>query len=294
MTCVNAGMRGDGMDFESTSRTVALEGGDLHYHEAGDGPPLVMLHGSGPGVSGWANFSGILSHFARHFRVIAPDLPGYGRTPAALGAPPPQAAKAVLAMMDALGIARTDIIGNSFGGMLGALLAAQHADRVRRLVCIGGIGFWTLSSFPPEGLLRLVEFVEDPSRDRLTAWLTSMVYDPAFVTEEMIEGRLALATRPDIMAASKAMYSRATFAAITANLRGPNALASVAHLASIDAQTLLCWGRDDRVNPLDGALLPMRLIPNCELHVFPKCGHWAMIEQKAAFEAVVTAFLIRD
>lgn len=281
------------MDFDATSRSIALDGGDLHYHEAGAGPPLVLLHGSGPGVSGWANFSGILPHFAKHFRVIVPDLPGYGRTPAALGAPPPETVKVVLAMMDELGIERADVIGNSFGGMIGGMIAAHHSGRLRRLVAIGGIGFWILSPFPTEGLLRLVEFVEEPTRDRLTAWLRSMVFDEALVTDELIESRFALATRPDILAASKAVYSRASFAAIAANVRGPNALAGMAHLASIQAPTMLCWGRDDRVNPLDGALLPARLIPNCELHVFPKCGHWAMIEQRAAFEAVVTAFLTR-
>jgi pimeloyl-ACP methyl ester carboxylesterase len=67
-----------------------------------------------------------------------------------------------------------------------------------------------------------------------------------------------------------------------------------AMMHKVTAPTRRTWGRDDRVSPLDMALIPMRTIPNAELHVFPNCGHWAMIEAKAAFEAVVLAFLLRD
>jgi len=282
------------MDYETTSRSVALKGGDLHFHECGDGPPLLLLHGSGPGVSGWANFSGNLPFFARGRRVILPDLPGYGRTPATLGATPPETVAVAIELMDRLGLERADIIGNSFGAMIGSQIAAHQPGRVRRFVAVGGVALYTLSSFPAEGLCRLVDFVEDPTRDKLVAWLYSMVYDRGIVTDELIESRFAVATRPEVLAASRAIYSRAALDAIAETLRGPEALAAVGHLSRIEAPTLLCWGRDDRVNPLDGSLVPMRIIPNCELHVFPKCGHWTMIEQKAAFEAVVGEFLARD
>jgi pimeloyl-ACP methyl ester carboxylesterase len=281
------------MDAASSARTLDLAGGAIRYHEAGEGPPLLMLHGSGPGVSGWANFGGIFATFAERFRVIVPDLPGYGATPARAGATPADTVGAVIEMMDALDTKQADIIGNSFGGMLGASMAARNADRVRRLVCIGGIGVYTLTAFPSEGLLRLSEFVEEPTRERLIAWLRSMVFNEALVTEELIESRLALATRPEIMATSRQVYSRAAMNALGAMVRGPNAAQAFAHLPSIKAPTLLAWGRDDRVNPLDGAMIPMRMIPNCELHVFPNCGHWSMIEQKDAFESVVMAFLTR-
>lgn len=282
------------MDYESTTRSIGLNGGDLHFHESGDGPPLLLLHGSGPGVSGWANFGDNLSFFARNRRVIVPDLPGYGRTPASLGASPPETVAVVLDLIDQLGLDQVDIIGNSFGGMIGSQIAAHHPARVRRFVSVGGVALYTLSSFPAEGLRRLVDFVEDPTRDKLVAWLHSMVFDTSLVTDDMIESRLALATRPDVLAASRLFYSRAALDAIAEGLRGPGALAAIGHLPKIEAPTLLCWGRDDRVTPLDGALVPLRIIPNCELHVFPKCGHWTMIEQKAAFEAVVGAFLARE
>ncbi|MBV1918985.1 MAG: alpha/beta fold hydrolase [Sphingomonadaceae bacterium] len=282
------------MDYDTTSRSVTLTGGDLHYHEVGEGPVLLLLHGSGPGVSGWANFSSNLEFFANSHRVIVPDMPGYGKTSAALGASPPETVNVVLALLDALNIERADVIGNSFGGMIATQLAAHHGGRVRRLVSIGGIGLYTMSSFPAEGLRRLVDFVEDPRRETLVSWLKSMVYDESLVTEEMIQSRLELATKPEILAASRMVYSRDALGAIAASMRGPNALAGISHLPLIEAPTLLCWGRDDRVTPLDGALVPMRIIPKCELHVFPQCGHWTMIEQRVAFESAVGAFLSRE
>jgi pimeloyl-ACP methyl ester carboxylesterase len=120
------------------------------------------------------------------------------------------------------------------------------------------------------------------------------VFDKSLVTEEMIETRFAQALEPTTLATSRKLYSRASIDATAAFFRGDMATVRIAHLSSIKAPTLITWGRDDRVSPVDIALLPMRLIPNAELHVFPNCGHWAMIERKAEFESLVLAFLQRQ
>ena len=172
-------------------------------------------------------------------------------------------------------------------------MAADTPERVEKLVTLGGFGFTPFAPFPAEGILRLVEFVEDPSRERLVTWMRSMVFEEKVLTDEMIDRRFKTAMDPAVMATSKLMYTRAGIAAIGERMRGPDAVADLAHLPKITAPTLITWGRDDRVNPLDGAILPMRVIPNCELHVFPNCGHWAMIERKAEFEQVVLGFLTR-
>jgi pimeloyl-ACP methyl ester carboxylesterase len=199
---------------------------------------------------------------------------------------------AVVDFLDALDVARTSIVGNSMGGGAGSTVAAQHPDRVERLVTLGGVGINVFSPSPPEGIKLLVEFVEDPTRERMVAWLHSMVYDPAYVTDELIELRMKTALDPHVLAASRAMYSRAGLAMIRDMARNTVAPAW-AHLPRIEAPTLITWGRDDRVTPLDWCLLPMRLIPKCELHVFYDCGHWAMIERKAEFESTVSSFLTR-
>lgn len=281
------------MDFESTSKSLKSPAGTLHYHEAGNGPPLLLLHGSGPGVSGWANFGDNLAAFTPHFRCLVLDLPGYGRSDPIAGHPVMVGASAVIAFLDGLGIERADILGNSYGAIVGGRVAADHPQRVDRFVTLGGFGFTPFSAFPAEGIIRLVEFVEEPTRERLVAWMRSMVFDERVLTDAMIDMRFKTALEPSIMATSKLMYSRAGIAAIAERMRGPEGLSDIAHLSRIQAPTLITWGRDDRVNPLDGALLPMRAIPNCELHIFPNCGHWAMIERKAEFEQVVSGFLRR-
>lgn len=281
------------MDFNSTSRTVSTPNGELHYHEVGSGPPLLLLHGSGPGVSGWANFGDNLPVFAPHFRCLVLDLPGYGRSAPVAGHPVMVGADAVRAFLDALGIERAHIVGNSYGAIVGARVAADTPERVTRFVTLGGFGFTLFSPFPAEGILRLVEFVEDPSRERLVTWMRSMVFNEKVLTEELIDMRFKTAMDPVVMATSKAMYTRAGIGAIADRMRGPDGVSDLSHLPKITAPTLITWGRDDRVNPLDGALLPMRVIPNCELHVFPNCGHWAMIERKTEFEQVVLGFLRR-
>jgi 2-hydroxy-6-oxonona-2,4-dienedioate hydrolase len=282
------------MNFDSTSRYLETASGRQHYNEAGEGPPLLFLHGSGPGVSGWTNFGDNLPAFTPHFRCLVLDLPGYGRSDPAAGHPITAGVDAVRNFLDALDIARADLLGNSYGAIVGCHLAANYPQRVRRFVTLGGFGFTPFAPFPAEGILRLVEFVEEPTRERLVTWMKSMVFDERVLTEAMIDARYKTACEPKIMATSKVMYSRAGIAAIAQRMRGPDALADIAHLPRIKCPTLILWGRDDRVNPLDGALLPMRSIPDCELHVFPNCGHWAMIERKAQFEQVALGFLLRN
>src|SRR6187431_1524598 len=160
---------------DGTSRTLDTEQGTLHYHEAGDGPPLVLIHGSGPGVSGWANFRG--------------DLPGFGKSYSCEGSPLMAAPQAVMDFLDGMSLTSVPIVGNSMGGNVASRIAALNPDRVSRLVTIGGVGFGLFSPSPPEGIKLLVQFVEDPTRERLVAWMESMVYDPAILTDEFVEMR---------------------------------------------------------------------------------------------------------
>jgi pimeloyl-ACP methyl ester carboxylesterase len=196
-------------------------------------------------------------------------------------------------LLDAVGVGRAHIVGNSMGGGVGINFAIRNPDRVGRLVTIGGIGTNIFSASPSEGIRLLQEFVEDPTRQRLVDWLKSMVYDQAMITDELVEERWALATDPATLAAARRMYGKAAFAGMNAAMAASDRPPPWAMMHKVAAPTLLTWGRDDRVSPPDMALIPMRTIPNAELHVFPNSGHWAMIEAKAAFESTVLAFLSR-
>jgi pimeloyl-ACP methyl ester carboxylesterase len=282
------------LTYDGTFRQISTDAGVLRYHEAGDGAPLLFLHGSGPGVTGWRNFRGVLGTFAEHFRCLILEFPGFGVSDDFGGHPMITAQGAVGMFVDALGLESVHIIGNSMGGGVGINYAIRHPNMVRRLVTIGGIGTNVFSPGPSEGIRLLQEFTENPSRQRLVAWLNSMVYDQALVTDELIEERWALATEPSTLESARRMYGKAAFEQMMAAMRASDAPMPWAVMHKVKAPTLLTWGRDDRVSPLDMALIPMRTIPNAELHVFPNCGHWAMIEAKDAFESTVLAFLTRD
>lgn len=272
---------------------ISTAAGSLRYYDVGTGPVVLFLHGSGPGVTGWRNFRGILPAFAERYRCLILEFPGFGVTEDWGGHPMITAQGATIPFLDALGIERVDIVGNSMGGGVGINAAINAPDRVGRLVTIGGIGTNVFSPGPSEGIRLLQEFTEDPTRQRLVDWLKSMVFDQSLVTDTLIEERWALATDPSTLAAARRMYGKAAFAAMMGAMAASDMPLPWARMHKVAAPTLLTWGRDDRVSPLDMALIPMRTIPNAELHVFPNCGHWAMIEAKAAFESTVLAFLGR-
>lgn len=283
------------VSYEESLRELTTEAGVLRYHEAGrpDAPPLLLLHGSGPGVTGWRNYRGNLGLFAQHFRCLVLEFPGFGVSDPTDQHPMVAALPAVERFLDGLGLEQVDIIGNSMGGIVATRFAIAHPARVRRMVTIGGMGRAVFSPSPGEGINLLMEFTENPTRERLVEWLNSMVFDRSLVTEELIEERWTQATEPSTLASARKMYSRAAIEGMGKAAAASSEAPYWAMLHRVQARTLITWGRDDRVSPMDMALLPMRTIPDAELHVFADCGHWAMIEQKDAWESAVLAFLTR-
>lgn len=281
------------LTYESTARELATDQGVLRYHEAGEGPPLLLLHGSGPGVTGWRNFSGNLARFSEHLRCLVLEFPGFGVSDPTDEHPMLAAGGAVIRFLDGLGLDQVDVIGNSMGGIIGTQVALANPDRIRRLVTVGGIGTNVFSPGPGEGIRLLMEFTDEPTREGLVRWLHSMVYDRRIVTEEMIEERWAQATDPDTLAAARRMYGSKAFAMRAKAMAASDAPPYWAMLHKLKARTLITWGRDDRVSPVDMCLVPMRTIPDVQVNIFPNCGHWVMIEQKDAWESAVLAFLTR-
>lgn len=263
--------------------------GRLAYRDLGspDAPPVVFLHGSGPGVTGWRNFSENVGAFTDDFRCLVLEFPGFGISDSRGGHPVLDSRESYLDLLDHLGLESASIVGNSMGGIVGAGLAAHHPERVQRLVGIGGVGTTLFSPGPAEGIRLLMDFLAEPSREALHRWLRSMVYDQSLVTEQLLEERWQQVTEPGVIDGMKALYNPA---AIEKVARGEVSF----DLADVHAPTLLFWGRDDRVSPVDMSIMPMRLIPDVEVHILPNCGHWVMIEQKDAFERQTREFLLRE
>lgn len=269
----------------------------LNYYEAGSptdvggGLPLVMLHGGGPGASAWSNFGSALPAFSQSFRTLLVDQPGFGASdkPEITGNFYEFAADAVVALLDELGIDRVHLLGNSLGGGTAARLALKYPKRVGRLVMMGpgGLSLNLFHADPTEGIKRLYEFGADPSRESLRAFISTMVVNQALVTDELVEERFADATAPG---------AREAMASMGASFMKPDTYEDAflwREAYKIRHHTLLTWGREDRVNPIDGAFAALKLIPKASLHVFPNCGHWAQIEAADEFAEVATAFLAR-
>jgi 4,5:9,10-diseco-3-hydroxy-5,9,17-trioxoandrosta-1(10),2-diene-4-oate hydrolase len=281
------------LTFESTSRyaEVDVDGPlKLHYHEAGVGndQTVVLLHGGGPGASSWTNFSRNIAVLAQRFHVLAVDQPGYGHSDkrAEHGQFNRYAARALKGLFDELGLGRVPLVGNSLGGGTAVRFALDYPDLAGRLVLMGpgGLSVNLFAPDPTEGVKRLGAFSMDPTRENLEAFLRVMVYDKKLITPELVEERFALASTPESLAATIAMGMSFAGADFELGMMWRE-------VYRLRQPVLLIWGREDRVNPLDGALVALKTIPRVQLHVFGQCGHWAQVEKFDEFNKLTIDFL---
>lgn len=250
---------------------------------AGAGEPLILLHGSGPGVTAFANWRGVIPELAAHFRCYAPDTLGFGYTEF------PQDIRGfamdrwlahLIGFMDAAGIARAHFIGNSYGGALTLALAAHHPERVGRIVLMGAAGL----SFPiSEGLEKVWGY--QPSLEAMRDLMTTFAFDPALVKEEIVASRHQASIRPGAQEAYSSLFP-------APRQRWLDALAtSEDNLRALPHPTLILHGREDVIVPWHVSQRMHALIPHSELHVFGHCGHWTQIEKRERFLELVIPFL---
>ena len=286
-------MTSETLSFESTSRFAQLGDLRLHYNEAGEGDALVMLHGGGPGATGWSNFKQNLPAFASRFRVLLVDQPQFGLSdkPTTTKQFNVVAARAVRDLLDELDIPRAHFLGNSLGGGTSFRFALDHPERADRLVLMGpgGACIPVLSPEPSEGVKILANFLAPPgpSREKLEAFVRIMVHDQALVTEELIEERYKVASEPAVVQGLVNFLTTVMGPGEEQRLKGE----IWREIDRVQHRTLITWGRDDRVLPLDGALFMLHRMSDARLHVFPRCGHWAQLEHAREFERISIDFL---
>jgi len=279
-----------------TSRFVRVREGEgelnIHYNDCDPGDAretVVMLHGSGPGASGWANFNRNITPLVEAgFRVLLVDCPGWSKSDTIVntGSRSNLNARVLAGVVDALGLSRIHILGNSMGGHSAVAFALDHPERVGKLVLMGG-GTGGVSPFTPmptEGIKLLNGLYRSPTIENLKAMMNVFVFDPGDLTEELFQARL------DNMLKRRDHLDNFV-ASFVANPKpypdfGPR-------LGEIAAPTLVIWGRNDRFVPMDVGLRLLAGIPKSELHVFNNCGHWAQWEHWKAFNALVLEFLSR-
>ncbi|MCD2100081.1 alpha/beta fold hydrolase [Rhodococcus rhodochrous] len=270
------------------AQTIRTSGFETNYHDVGegDGIPVLLLHGSGAGVSAWANWRGLIPVLAEQRRVIAPDLVGFGYTTL----PDPVRFEIfdtwidqILALLDGLEIPKVHVVGNSFGGGLALHLAVRHPQRLGRIVLMGagGVQF----DFTPE-LDALWGYT--PSVENMKKIMDIMAYDRSLVTDELAELRYRATARPGAQEAFEQVFPEPRQRWLDAQIVPDEDLAAIEH------EVLILHGREDRVVPVAASQKMFDLIPNSQLHIFGKCGHWTQIEHAARFQQLVSAFFAED
>lgn len=262
-------------------QSLSLGGLSTNVHDQGQGEPVILIHGSGPGVTAWANWRGVIPVLAQEFRVLAPDMLGFGYTER------PQDAdysldrwvQQVIDLLDAKGIAQTDLVGNSFGGAVALATAIRHPKRVRRLVLMGSVGVpFDLT----EGLDAVWGYT--PSLESMRELVKLFAFDQSLASDDLVQMRYDASIRPGYQESFSALFPEPRQRWVDALCSPEEAIRQLPH------ETLVLHGREDRIIPLHTSWTLSQWIPKAQLHVFSQCGHWTQIEQASRFTRLVTDF----
>lgn len=262
-------------------RTVKLsQGYELHYLEHGSGPPVVFVHGSGPGVNAYSNFFPNYRQIAAAgYRALLPDMVGFGWSskPTGLDYTLDLFTSTLLEFLDRLEVSRCVLVGNSLGGAISIKVAIDHPQRVERLVVMGPGGLESRETyFKMPGIQKMVSQFVGAGFDRegLRRLLELLAYDPKTVTDELVEQRLnILKTQP------KDVLARMSIADLTPQL------------GQLRCPLLGFWGIEDQFCPASGYEKILRAVADSRFIMYSRCGHWAMIERAQDFNKNVIEFL---
>ena len=269
---------------DAIGRSVSVGGIETNYHDDGKGAPVLLLHGSAPGVSAWANWRKTTPVLREQYRTLSYDIPGFGYTARSedyhLGMK--FWVQHAIGFLDAMKLEKVHIVGNSFGGALGLAVAIFAPERVEKLVLMGSGG---LSRPVSDGLKAVWQY--QPSVENMRGLLERFVYDNEILTDELVEARFE---------ASQLPLSDLPFQALRRGAVEENGVLMTAGVpeetvTQVKHDTLILHGREDEIMPCDIGIALNEMLHNSDLHIFGKCGHWVQIEQHEKFHALVLDFL---
>lgn len=253
-----------------------------NYHDHGKGKPIVFIHGSGPGVTAWANWRLVIPELNNEFRLLAPDMVGFGYTqrPDKIAYGMDSWLDHLFAFLDAMELDEVSLVGNSFGGALALGAALRQPERIRKMVLMGAMGV----SFPITTGLDSVWGYE-PGLETMGKIIDLFTYNKALVNQDLIGMRYKASIRPGYQESFSAMFPAPRQRWVD--------LMSFAEesIRSIQIPTLIVHGREDMVIPMENSLRLFQLIPDARLHLFGRCGHWTQIEHTKSFAQLLRGFL---
>ena len=274
--------------YESTYRLVETKDYRIQVNEAGQGHPVLLIHGGGPGATGWGNFAPNLPVLSQKFRCIAVTMPGWGESSLQGVETGRDPVEALLQLIDVLDIDKAAFVGNSMGGASSVYMTAQHPERVSHLVTMGlgnpaGVNILTPAGIP-EGMRALVAAYEDPSPQTMKRLVQVMCFDQGFASDELVAERLAVAQKYPEHNANWLALLRAG-----PPMKIPKSTQET--LAKSDVPAMFIHGRDDRTGHFEGSLQMVAVMPNSRMVLINRCGHWAQLEHAAEFNHLVDEFV---
>lgn len=248
-----------------------------------------MLHGSGPGATGWSNFAHNIPELDRHFHVIAPDMPGWGDSDQPTPSHERDHVLDLIALLDHLNIAQAALVGNSMGGMTAIRATLNHPHRVSHLITLGtpapGPNIFTPHG-PTEGMKALVRAGLEPTVENFTTLVQTMTYTPRPDREKIAQNRYRNAIdKPAHLASFHKLFNNPPTPPFT------EYFALGDRISDIETPTLAIHGRDDRVVPVEASLRLIAHIPNSRLLIINRCGHWAQTEHPHEINRTIANFI---
>lgn len=263
-------------------KEIDVNGSLVNYQEQGDkGETVILIHGSGPGVTAFANWRLLIPRLAENFHVVAPDVVGFGYTehPEDFEYNLDNWVTHMIAFMDALNIKKAHFVGNSFGGALSLAIAAKHPDRVNRFVLMGAAGVRYKIT---EGLLKVWGY--QPSFSAMRELMDIFTYKDFTVSDEIVESRHQASIRPGYQESYQQLFPEPMQEQLD-NLCLPEA-----EIAAITNSALIIHGRDDVIVPFEVSEKLHKLLKNSNFISFGRCGHWTMFEKAEEFATAVENF----
>ena len=253
----------------------------LHYHDVGDGPAVIFVHGSGPGGSGYSNFKANFPEFGQQgFRAIVPDLPGYGLS----SKPTDQEytleflTQSIVDLCETLELESVFMVGNSLGGAISIQTALDHPGLVKRLILMAPGGLEpreTYMNMPGiRSMLRSIFGPEGITPEGMRKVFSKQLFNPSLITDELIAERhqVALMQPQEVFSTS----------------RVPNLSTRLSELV---CPVFALWGMDDQFCPVSGARTIAESCKNNRVLTLSQCGHWVMVEYRELFNKVCVDFL---
>lgn len=281
----------------STSHFIQTKKWKIHFNEAGTGYPLILLHGGGPGANGWSNYQNNIHELSKKYRVILPDVPGYGKSDefTDMEGVTGLQTESIKLLMDELNINKAALCGNSMGGLLTLHFAANYGDRISHMLTMGtpltgAVPLMMSPAGPGPGVKTLVQTFRSPTPENFRLVCESMLFDSSYITDGLLEQRSKAAlSNPRHLQNFLKMFDSGKL------LPNPaEGTALIAKLAQVKTPAFIMHGRDDRVVSFEASLRLVSILQNSQLMIFNRCGHWVQVEQAKMFNTMVDAFLSVD